>query len=75
MRIVLDRNEYLNYFDYEVEIECTKDSVDNAKAIIIIIRDLLKINTNIQSISKSERFFRRLDQINNALIQGESGDG
>ena len=71
MQIVLDRNEYLNYVDYELEIECTKDSVDNAKAIIIIIRDLLKINTNIQSISKSERFFRRLELINKVIAQGK----
>ena len=68
VRIFLDKNEYLNCVDYELEIECPKEILDYAKGMVFIIREILRISTDIEKISKSERFFRRLNLINKAVM-------
>ena len=68
VRIFLDKNEYLNCVDYELEIECPKEMLDYAKGMVFIIREILSISTDAEKISKSERFFRRLSLINKAVM-------
>ena len=68
VRIFLDKNEYLNCVDYELEIECPKEMLDYAKGMAFVIREILRISADIEKISKSERFFRRLNLINKAVM-------
>ena len=58
--VVLDKNEYLNCEDYELEVEYEDMFAQDAYRIIKEITDLLNIETphNIPS-SKSMRFFER----------------
>lgn len=68
--VVLDKNEYLDFTDYELEIEYTSEYEDIAESTIKFLMDILarkkysmilqeyrKSCTNFQS--KSERFFKK----------------
>jgi uncharacterized protein YjbK len=59
--IMLDRNEYLDNIDYELEVECPKEFMEQAKGIVFLIKELLHSERMESSIHKSERFFRRLN--------------
>ncbi|MGL5378387.1 CYTH domain-containing protein [Clostridium sp.] len=63
MEICLDKNLYLNFYDYELEIE-----YDNLKlAEDLILNELSNIHylKNKQALSKRNRFFERLYKLNN----------
>lgn len=68
--VVLDKNEYLGAFDYELEIEYLPDYEKDAQAIYRVILDILtrhkcflvykeSLERNQNVLSKSNRFFER----------------
>jgi len=70
-KIVLDRNEYLDYTDFELEVEYSKDSERKAISLLEAIAEPLVatkqlhsieefLERNVHSKSKSQRFFDRL---------------
>jgi uncharacterized protein YjbK len=59
--IMLDRNEYLDCVDYELELECPKDFMERGEGILFLIQQILQAGEREQAESKSERFFRRLE--------------
>lgn len=75
LEVVLDRNEYLGYTDYELEIEYLPEYEKEARAILKRLRDILKSrqctiiykgrNGKPPSVpSKSSRFFKRISTTN-----------
>ena len=73
--IVLDKNEYLGYTDYELEIEYAPGHEKDAQTILKIFRDMLtrrkcflvykESAANLPSVpSKSNRFFEKMSPIN-----------
>ena len=62
--LMLDFNSYLDIMDYELEVEFTDDLRSQAEGILTFIRSLLHHEHITESITKSERFFRRLNQAN-----------
>lgn len=69
--MVLDRNIYLGYMDFELEVEYCKESEDRAKTLIenigkclVAAEQLTRIDELISRVgkesSKSQRFFERL---------------
>lgn len=72
--IVLDRNVYLGYIDFELEVEYSKDSESRAQKLIenigeclVAAEQLTGINEFVarigHGISKSQRFFERLKNL------------
>ena len=68
---VLDKNEYLGHYDYELEIEYTPEHEKDAQAILKIFRDMLtrrkcflSYKENLKEThdvpSKSSRFFEKM---------------
>ena len=64
--LVLDLNQYLGAFDYELEIEYSEDLRKQAEGIVALIEGLLKTTTRRKSVSKSERFFIKLSDFGDA---------
>lgn len=74
--IVLDKNEYLGYTDYEIEIEYSPDYEEKAELTLKTLHDMLvkwknasplrKNTTNFKNVSsKSSRFFERKKLLKN----------
>ena len=72
--MVLDRNVYLGYTDFELEVEYGKDSEHRAQTLIENIGECLVATEQLtgideflgrvgQSGSKSQRFFERLKNL------------
>ena len=68
--VVLDKNEYLGYIDYEIEIEYSPDYEEKAELTLKVLHDMLVKQNNSASFkkiyislpncsSKSSRFFER----------------
>ena len=73
--VALDKNTYLGYTDYELEIEYAQEKEDDVADILKIFIDILKypryhlienesINSSCGALSKSQRFFE-LKNLNN----------
>ena len=58
--IMLDRNEYLNCVDYELELECPKDFLERGEGILFLLQQILQAGEREEAESKSERFFKKL---------------
>ena len=61
--LMLDLNQYLGAFDYELEIEYSEALRKQAEGILMLIQNLLETKSEQNSASKSERFFRRLSVV------------
>lgn len=66
MLLMLDENVYLHTRDYELELECPQNFLPQASGVILLLQKLLRLNRMQIPLSKSERFFRRLDAMNQA---------
>lgn len=62
--IMLDRNEYLQCVDYELEIECPKEFIDEAEGILFFLQKFLHTDGKETLASKSERFFQKKEAKN-----------
>lgn len=63
LTLMLDRNCYLDTEDYELELEYDEHSSEKAIGIMLLIGKLLNTPKKVSSLSKSERFFQRLNTI------------
>ncbi len=61
--LMLDCNSYLGKTDYELELEYQPACREEAKGMMKLILRMLKIPDGFQNFPKSERFFRRLHQL------------
>ena len=59
--IMLDRNEYLDCVDYELELECPKDFMERGEGILFLLQRMMQTEQWESSEIKSERFFKRLE--------------
>ena len=59
--LMLDLNQYLGRVDCELEIEYTESLRKQAEGILILIRSMIGKSIHLDTVSKSERFFRRLN--------------
>ena len=64
MLLMLDENVYLHARDYELELECPQSLLPQASGILLLLQKLLRLDRMQIPLSKSERFFRRLDALN-----------
>ena len=60
--LMLDQNQYLETVDFELEIEYSITHQKQAEGILLLIGKLLEKDVCIASTSKSERFFKRLEE-------------
>ena len=58
--IMLDLNQYLDFTDFEVEIEFNEKLRGEATGVLLLLQNVIKGEHCSNTISKSERFFRRL---------------
>ena len=58
--LMLDRNEYLDTVDFELELEHPEDFAERAQGALCLIKWLLGSSEERRAQSKSERFFTRL---------------
>jgi uncharacterized protein YjbK len=74
--LVLDRNNYLGYTDYELEVEYSKDNESDAISILNFFLDMLnytqadikkRLGNSDHISSKSQRFFE-IKNLNYILI-------
>ena len=59
--LMLDLNQYLGAFDYELEIEYSEDLRKQAEGILMLIGSMVGKSISLDTMSKSERFFQRLN--------------
>ena len=59
--LMLDLNQYLDTVDYELEIEYLEHLRDQAEGVLMFIRRMIRKEIHLETISKSERFFQRLN--------------
>lgn len=64
--MMLDMNTYLGVVDYELEVEFSAEYRSQAEGIVMLVRSLICRGQTAPSVSKSERFFRRLNELNTA---------
>ena len=64
VKIMLDRNEYLHCVDYELELECPKEFIDEAEGIMFFLQKIIHTDGKEAPASKSERFFRKKEAKN-----------
>lgn len=64
--LMLDMNQYLDTIDYELEVEFEEQCRNQAEWIMMIISGCLERQMKQMSVSKSERFFRRMSEIGRA---------
>ena len=59
--MMIDKNEYLDQIDYELELEYSEGADREAAGMMLLIDKLLGDQGKAsETVSKSERFFRRL---------------
>lgn len=63
--LFLDKNSYLDTVDYEIEIEYPEDLEEIAKTMMLAMRKIIDTQCSNESLSKSERFYKRKEQIEN----------
>ena len=61
--MMLDKNTYLDVIDYELEVEFSLPYRKQAEGVVQLVLSLLHRARVIQPVSKSERFFRRMDEL------------
>ena len=61
IKIMLDRNEYLNSVDFELEIESPKEFIEGAEGIMFFLQKIICADKTDTPASKSERFFRKIE--------------
>ena len=59
--LMLDLNQYLGTVDYELEIEYSESLRDQAEGILMLIGSMIGKSIHLDTVSKSERFFQRLN--------------
>ena len=64
--MMLDENVYLHARDYELELEYRPEDAQRAGGMLLLLQRLLRLDRMQIPLSKSERFFRRLDALNQA---------
>ena len=70
--IMIDKNEYLDQIDYELELEYSEAIGREASGMMRLIEKLLGHHKKSnESVSKSERFFRRLEIIKHEDLSSE----
>ena len=70
--MMIDKNEYLDQIDYEMELEYSEDTCREANGMMQLVEKLLgRREKSIEPVSKSERFFRRLEVIEHEDLSSE----
>ena len=59
--LMLDLNQYLGTVDYELEIEYSETLRKQAEGILMLIGSMVGKSISLDTMSKSERFFQRLN--------------
>ena len=59
--LMLDLNQYLGTVDYELEIEYSESLRKQAEGILMLICSMVGKSIHLDTLSKSERFFQRLN--------------
>ena len=59
--LMLDLNQYLGTVDYELEIEYSEAFRKQAEGILMLIGSMVGKSISLDTMSKSERFFQRLN--------------
>ena len=59
--LMLDLNQYLGTVDYELEIEYSESLRKQAEGILMLIGSMIGKSIHLDTVSKSERFFQRLN--------------
>ena len=59
--LMLDLNQYLGTVDYELEIEYSEALRKQAEGILMLIGSMVGKSIHLDTVSKSERFFQRLN--------------
>ena len=59
--LMLDLNQYLGTVDYELEIEYSESLRKQAEGILMLISGMVGKSIHLDTVSKSERFFQRLN--------------
>ncbi len=59
--VMLDLNRYLDTVDYELEIEFDERLRQQAEGVLLLICSMIEKSVRLNTFSKSERFFRRLE--------------
>ena len=59
--LMLDMNQYLGTVDYELEIEYSESFRKQAEGILMLISGMVGKSIHLDTVSKSERFFQRLN--------------
>ena len=59
--LMLDLNQYLGTVDYELEIEYSESLRKQAEGILMLIGSMVGKSLHLDTVSKSERFFQRLN--------------
>ena len=59
--LMLDLNQYLGTVDYELEIEYSETLRKQAEGILMLIGSMVGKSIRLDTMSKSERFFQRLN--------------
>ena len=59
--LMLDLNQYLGTVDYELEIEYSESLRKQAEGILMLIGSMVGKSIHLDTVSKSERFFQRLN--------------
>ena len=63
MLLMLDENTYLGKTDYELELEYPAGGRERAEGILLFLQSLI-LHPFPESLTKSERFFRQLENVN-----------
>lgn len=72
LTLFLDRNEYLDTVDYELELEYAADE-SRAEGVMLLIGALLHRSDKMPSSPKSERFFLRLTKCGSCEVSYKGG--
>jgi uncharacterized protein YjbK len=59
--MMLDLNQYLDVVDYELEIEYSEPFRMQAEGMLMLIGGVVGKSIHLDTVSKSERFFQRLN--------------